>query len=51
VGTWKRKLKAREVVVRLSCFVELSEAQHEALGAAVKRFGAFLDLPVSTGEG
>jgi hypothetical protein len=51
VGTWKRTLKAREVVVRLSCFVELSEAQHEALGAAVKRFGAFLDLPVSTGEG
>jgi hypothetical protein len=48
VGTWKRVLKAREVVVRLSCFAELSEAQHEVLGAAVERFGGFLGLPVRT---
>jgi hypothetical protein len=46
VGTWKRALKAREVVVRLSCFAELNEAQREALGAAMERFGAFLGLPV-----
>jgi hypothetical protein len=46
VGTWKRRLTAREVVVRLRCFVELSEAQRDALAAAVERFGAFLGLPV-----
>lgn len=46
VGTWKRRLMAREVMVRLRCFVELSEAQREGLRAAVERFGAFLGLPV-----
>lgn len=50
VGTWKRVLRAREVVVRLRCFAKLSAAQGEALAAAVERFGAFLGLPVRTEE-
>jgi hypothetical protein len=45
VGTWKRTLTAREVVVRLSCFAQLNQAQREALGGAVERFGTFLGLP------
>jgi hypothetical protein len=47
VGTWKRTLKRGAVVARLSRFAELSAAQHEALSAAVERYGAFLGLPVS----
>src|ERR671910_1067328 len=38
VGTWKRRFKKDTVVITVSLFASLSEAQNRALGAAVERY-------------
>ncbi len=45
VGTWKRVLGRREVVVEATLATRLSAEQHSALRAAAERFGAFVTLP------
>jgi hypothetical protein len=45
VGTWKRVLGRREVVVEATLETRLSAEQHTALRAAADRFGAFVGLP------
>ena len=45
VGTWKRVLGRREVVVEATLETRLSAAQHTALRAAAERYGAFVGRP------
>lgn len=45
VGTWKRVLRRREVVVEATLETRLSAEQHTALRAAAERYGAFVGLP------
>jgi hypothetical protein len=45
VGTWRRMLARREVVVEATLETRLSAEQHTALKAAAERFGAFVGLP------
>jgi hypothetical protein len=45
VGTWRRVLARREVVVEATLQARLSAAQHSALRAAADRYGAFVGLP------
>ncbi len=45
VGTWKRVLGRREVVVHATLDTRLSAGRHGALRAAAERFGAFVGLP------
>jgi hypothetical protein len=45
VGTWKRVLGRREVVVEATLETRLSAEQHTALRAAAERYGAFVGLP------
>jgi hypothetical protein len=45
VGTWKRVLGRREVVVEATLETRLSAGQHTALRAAAERYGAFVGLP------
>jgi hypothetical protein len=47
VGTWKRTLAKTAVVVELKPFAPLTKADQRAVAAAVQRYGAFLDLPVT----
>jgi hypothetical protein len=45
VGSWRRVLGRREVVVEATLETRLSAEQHTALRAAADRFGAFVGLP------
>ena len=45
VGTWKRVLARREVVVEATLQTRLSADQYTALRAAADRYGAFVGLP------
>jgi hypothetical protein len=45
VGTWRRVLARREVVVEATLEARLSAEQHTALRAAAERYGAFVGLP------
>jgi hypothetical protein len=44
VGAWKRTLKKDKVVVTISPFTSLSEAQSQALSAAVKPYSRFVGM-------
>lgn len=46
VGAWKRVLTKDSVVLTLTPFRELAEAESQALDLAVRRYGAFLQRPV-----
>jgi hypothetical protein len=46
VGGWKRVPTAKSVIVELKLPVRLSVAERSALGAAVRRYGAFLGAAV-----
>ena len=45
-GTWKRTIKKKEVVIELSPFMTLTNAQQQAVIAAAQEYGKFLKLPV-----
>jgi hypothetical protein len=45
-GTWKRTIKKKEVVIELSPFMTLTNAQNQAILAAAQEYGKFLELPV-----
>jgi len=45
VGSWKRTLKKDAVIVETNLFTRLTEAQSEAVAAAVQQYGKFLGLP------
>ncbi len=45
-GTWKRKVKKNAVVMTLSPFTALTEAESQAIAVAAWQYGAFLELPV-----
>ena len=47
VGSWKRTLGPREVVLEVTLFAPLDAAQSAALAAAAERFGRFLALPAT----
>jgi hypothetical protein len=46
VGTWKRTLKKDAVIIKTNLFTELSPSEKQAVAAAAKRYGEFLQLPV-----
>jgi hypothetical protein len=50
VGTWKRVIKRDRVELTTVPFRSLRVAEHEAIGAAAARFGAFLEMPVVVGQ-
>jgi hypothetical protein len=45
-GTWKRTIKKKEVVIELSPFMTLSNAQNQLFVVAAQDYGKFLELPV-----
>ena len=47
VGTWRRTLTARAVVVEVRLFGGLEDAEAAALDAVVERFGRFLGVDAS----
>src|SRR5947207_7011978 len=47
VGTWKRTMKKDAVILTPSLFTPLNEAETRALAASVKRYGAFLEMPLN----
>jgi len=46
VGSWKRVLTKDAVLLTLSPFTALSEAENQAVARAVQRYGVFLGKPV-----
>jgi hypothetical protein len=46
VGTWKRTFKKGAVVIALSPFTPLTEAENRAVVASAHRYAAFLEMPV-----
>ena len=46
VGTWRRTLKQRLVVVTPLPFAPLTDTEHAALANAAQHYGTFLELPV-----
>ena len=48
-GTWKRTMKAKNVVIELNPFRALTETEKQSLTKATERFGKFLQLPLMTG--
>lgn len=46
VGSWKRTLNKKAVVIKANLFKPLNKSGASALNAAVKRYGKFLDMPV-----
>jgi hypothetical protein len=46
VGTWKRTLKRDSVFIETSLWTTLKRAERNALEAAARRYGEFLNLPV-----
>jgi hypothetical protein len=47
VGTWKRTLSKKAVVIRIRPFRRLARAEKEAVRRAAEEYGRFHDLPVS----
>ncbi|MGI8750488.1 MAG: winged helix DNA-binding domain-containing protein [Thermoleophilaceae bacterium] len=47
VGSWRRTLTAREVVVEVTLFTGLDRRQARALEGVTARFGSFLGLPAT----
>ena len=47
VGSWKRTLGRRDVVLEVTLFAPLDAAQSAALAGAAERFGRFLGLPAT----
>jgi hypothetical protein len=47
VGTWKRVIGKKSVVVTTNRFRPLTETEEQALAAAAQRYGDFLQLPVT----
>ncbi len=47
MGSWKRTLKKRAVVVELTPFAPLTALESEAVSAAAERYGKFLSIPVT----
>jgi hypothetical protein len=47
VGTWKRTLKKREVVIEPTLFVPFTPAQIDAFAQAAQRYSDYLGLPVT----
>lgn len=45
-GTWKRTVRKDAVVITVSPFVPLSDAQTDALAAAAEQYGRFVELTV-----
>jgi hypothetical protein len=45
-GTWKRTVKKKTVVLTVSSFKPLKQAEKQAVAAAADRYGQFLGLPV-----
>lgn len=45
-GTWKRTVKKEAVVIALSLFTSLTEAENQAVVVAAKQYGDFLERPV-----
>jgi len=45
VGTWKRTLRAREIVIETAPFARLPSPVHEGLAKAVEAYGAFTGRP------
>lgn len=46
VGSWKRTVKQRAVVIEFAPFLPFSEAENQALTVATERFGKFMELPI-----
>lgn len=46
VGTWKRTLRKRKVIIGTTFLVRLTETEQEAVEVAVHQYGDFLGLPV-----
>jgi hypothetical protein len=47
VGTWKRVLKPKSVLIAFNPFRHLPTSQAEAFAAAADRYGSFLNLPAT----
>jgi hypothetical protein len=47
VGSWKRTIRTRSATVEYKPFIALTDAEHEAVAAAARRFSDFLELPVN----
>ncbi len=47
VGTWDRKRRARGLIVKVTCFEELSESAQAQLEAEFAEIGRFLDAEIS----
>jgi hypothetical protein len=45
-GIWRRTIKKNAVIIELSPFIPLTEAEERAIALAAGRYGAFLNLPV-----
>jgi hypothetical protein len=45
VGTWKRTIRAREIVIEAAPFARLPSSVHEGLATAVQAYGAFTARP------
>jgi len=46
VGTWKRTIKKKEIVIELAPFTLPTNEQNQAIIAATQQYGKFLELPV-----
>jgi hypothetical protein len=46
LGTWKRTINKRSVVVELNPFRPLTKAEKQAVDSVIVQYGTFLDLPV-----
>jgi hypothetical protein len=46
VGTWKRTIKKKAVVIAATPFVPPTTAENDAIAAAARRYGEFLGMPV-----
>jgi len=46
VGTWKRVLNQRAVVLTMEPFTSLKKAERQAFAAAAERYGEFIGRPV-----
>jgi hypothetical protein len=50
VGTWKRTIKPKAVLLEITPFRPFSAAEHASLAAAARRYGDFLGLPAQIKE-
>lgn len=46
VGTWRRTMTTREVLMDLNLFASLNGEETRSLRAAIERYGAFVRMPV-----